>query len=221
MTMTKREKVLVSIVLVLGLFCLYFLAYLNPKLSELRLLNLDIENKAVDASNVQMQEQVIAGIDAAIAVNEDKIAALNAGITTGFDQPALLVYLEKTVNEHATKTSLIFPYFERVGQFDVCSATIVMTSRYEGVKALLAAFGESPYFIKVVSLKAELDTVRLAQIASEQQADAAEGGTGPAPSIDEPLSVRLDIQIYTQPGAVDTASYDFAEGYQYGGDIFS
>lgn len=218
MTMSKREKVLVSIVLVLGLFCLYFLAYLNPKLNELRTLNIDIENKAVDASNVQMQEQIIAGIERAITANEDKIAALNAGITTGFDQPALLVYLEQTVSEHATKTSLIFPDFQRVGQFDVCFATIVMTSDYEGLKALLAAFGESPYFIKVVSLKAELDTERLAKAAAAQE---TESGSVPIPSPDEPLSVRLDIQICTQPGAVGTAVYDFAEGYQYGGDIFS
>lgn len=220
MTMTKREKVLVSIVLVLGLFCLYFLAYLNPRLNELRTLNLDIENKAVDATNVQMQEQIIAGIDRAITANEEKIAALNTGISAGFDQPALLVYLEKTVNEHATKTSIIFSDFQRVGQFDVCSATIAMTSSYEGLKALLAAFGESPYFIKVVSLKAELDTERLMEAAAAQT-EAAEGGAVPVPSVDEPINVKMDIQIYTQPGAVGAAVYDFADGYQYGGDIFS
>jgi HAMP domain-containing protein len=62
MTMSKREKVLVSIVLVLGVFCLYFLTFLNPKLSELRTLNTDIDNKSIDASNVQMQEQIIAGM---------------------------------------------------------------------------------------------------------------------------------------------------------------
>ena len=219
MTMSKREKVLVSIVLVLGVFCLYFLAYLNPRLNELRTLNIDIENKAVDATNVQMQEQIIAGVDRAIAANEEKIAALNTGVTAGFDQPALLVYLEKTVSEHATKTGIIFPDFQRVGQFDVCSATIVMTSSYEGLKALLAAFGESPYFIKVVSLKAELDTERLVKAAA--QAETAEGGTVPGPSIDEPVNVKMDIQIYTQPGSVGTAVYDFAEGFQYGGDIFS
>ena len=218
MTMTKREKVLVAIVLVLGVFCLYFLAYLNPRLSELRTLNLDIENKAVDATNIQMQEQIIASIDRTIAANEDKIAELNAGITTGFDQPALLVYLEQTINEHGTKTSLVFSDLKKVGQFDVCSATIAMTSSYDGLKALLAAFGESPYFIKVVSLKAELDTKKIAQAAA--QAEAAEGAV-PVPSVDEPLNVKMDIQIYTQPGVVGAAVYDFAEGYQYGGDIFS
>ena len=216
--MTKREKVLVSIVLVLGVFCLYFLAYLNPRLNELRMLNLDIDNKAVDASNVQMQEQVIASVDRAIAANEEKIAALNIGITTGFDQPALLVYLEQTVNEHGTKTSLVFSDLQRVGQFDVCSATIVMTSSYDGLKALLAAFGESPYFIKVVSLKAELDTKKIAQSAA--QAEAAEGAA-PVPSVDEPINVKMDIRIYTQPGAVGAAAYDFAEGFQYGGNIFN
>jgi len=218
MTMTKREKILVSIVLVLGIFCLYFLAYLNAKLSELRALNLDIENKAVDATNVQMQEQIIASIDRSIATNEKKIDALNTGISTGFDQPALLVYLEQTINEHGTKTSLVFSDLMRVGQFDVCSATIAMTSSYEKLKALLAAFGESPYFIKVVSLKAELDTERIAQVTA--QTDTVEGAA-PAPSVNEPLNVKMDIQIYTQPGSVGAAVYDFAEGYQYGGDIFS
>jgi hypothetical protein len=222
MAMSKREKVLVSIVLVLGVFCLYFLTFLNPKLSELRTLNTDIDNKSIDASNVQMQEQIIAGMEKAITANEDKIAALNAGITSGFDQPAVLVYLEQTVNAHATKTGFVFPEFKQVGQFDVCFATISMTSNYDGIKALLAEFGESPYFIKVVSLSAELDTERIAQITAAQEANAAAGNTVvPVPSADELVNVKMGIQIYAQPGAIGETAYDFADGYQYGGDIFN
>jgi Tfp pilus assembly protein PilO len=221
MSMSKREKVLVSIVLVLAVFCMYYLFFLKPNLDELKTVNTDIDNKTIEASNVQQQQQIIQSIDKAISANKAKIDELSDGITEGFDQPAALVYLEQTVNQHATKVGLLFTDPKQVGQFNVSTVTIAMTSTYDGIKELLKAFGDSPYFIKVVSLQAAIDTEQYQQAsAPNTTSDGTTQPSTPPSSTADKLNVAMGIEIYAEPGTPAEASYEFADGYQYGGDIF-
>ena len=221
MTMTKREKVLVTIVLVMAVVCVYFLFFLKPNMDEFRLLSDDITNKEMMSSTVQQQQQIIASMDKAIEDNEARIQELSGGISIGFDQPAVLVYLEKTVNEHATKVTFMFNNMRQTGQLYVCPVSISMVSSFDGLKALMAAFNDSPYFIKVVAInvtKPEQQTVPAAEEGDTIETPAL---SSPVADADE-MNITLDIELYGQPGSVDTGkTYDFAEGYQYGGDIFN
>ncbi len=221
MTMTKREKILVSIVLVMAVVCVYFLFFLKPNMDEFRLLSNDITDKEMMSSTVQQQKQIIASMDKAIEDNEARIKELSGGISTGFDQPAVLVYLEKTVNEHATKVTFTFNDMHQVGQLYVCPVSISMVSGFDGLKALMTAFNDSPYFIKVVAVN--VTKPELQAIPATEEGDTGETTvpSSPVADIDE-MNITLDIEFYGQPGSVEAGkTYDFAEGYQYGGDIFN
>jgi len=59
MSMTKREKILIVIVLILAVFFVYYMYLLKPRLDESEALKLDIENKKqLIATNEQMQKNV-------------------------------------------------------------------------------------------------------------------------------------------------------------------
>jgi len=222
MNMSKREKVLVSVVMVLAVFCMYYLIFFKPNMDEMHTVNADIEEKTLECSNVQQQQQIINSMNKAISGNEAKIAELSKSITTGFDQPAALVYLEQTVNQYATKVGFVFTSNEQIGQLDACSVSITMASSYDGIKKLLAAFADSPYFIKVVSLQAAVDSEQQQAAANTAGTDSATPATTSLVSSDGKLSVVMGIEIYAQPGepSGDTP-HEFADGYQYGGDIFN
>ena len=220
MTMTKREKVLVSVVLVMAVFCLYFLFYFKPNMDQLSILKDDISNKESLAATVSQQRQIIAAMDKAIEDNEARIKELSGGISIGFDQPAVLVYLEKTVNEHATKYTFTFNDITQVGQLYVVPVNITMACSFDGLKALMSAFNDSPYFIKVVAIK--VTTIpETTPVTQEGETTQTAVPSTPAVKNDE-MAITLDIEFYGQPGELEAGrTYDFAEGYQYGGDIFN
>ncbi len=219
MTMTKREKILVSVVLVMAVFCLYFLFYFKPNIDELNLLNKDISNKETQASTVAQQRQIITAMDKAIEENEARIKVLGGGISTGFDQPSVLVYLEKTVNEHAKKTSFVFSDMNQVGQLYVVPVSISMECRFDGLKALMKAFNESPYFIKVVDIDVEMLPQTIPIIQEGETTDAVVSTTT---TKKEEMAIKLDVEFYSRTGQSEPGiAHEFANGYQYGGDIFN
>ncbi len=220
MTMSKREKILVSVVLVMAVFCLYFLFYFKPNMDQLSLLKDDITDKESLASTVAQQRQIITAMDKAIEDNEARIKELSGGISTGFDQPAVLVYLEKTVNEHAKKTTFLFNDLRQAGQLYVVPVSISMACRFDGLKALLKAFNESPYFIKVVAVTVTTLPEPPPVIQEGETAETIVPSTS-VPKNDE-MAIKLDIEFYGRTGPLEAGkAYDFAEGYQYGGDIFN
>lgn len=220
MTMTKREKVLVSIVLVMAIVCFYFLFYLKPNMDELRLLSSDIADKEALASSVMQQKQIIASIDKAIEENEARIESMSGGITTGFDQPDVLVYLEKTVNEYATKTTFAFDTISQTGQLYVCPIKISMVGSFDGFKKLMAAFNDSPYFIKVVAVEITTPDRTATPDTEESETLVISAPSSPVAKNGE-INVTLNIELYSRPGQLEEGkTYKFAEGYQYGGDIF-
>lgn len=225
MTMSKREKVLVIIVLVMIILCLYFLFSLKPNLDELKVLNNDIEDKELQASTMAQQKIIISSIDKALKDNEASKNELDDGLTIGFDQPAALVYLKNTVNEHATKVMFKFDERRQVGQLSIATVQINMNSSFEGLKALLKAFGSGPYIIKVVSVEVTepgetAETPDVVVVDSEESTAQTTTPSSPVPDSGE-KSVKLTIEIFTQPGEVAAGqAYEFSNGYQYGGDIF-
>ncbi len=222
MNMTKRERVLVFLVLVLAVVCLYYIFFLKPHMDQMRSLNDDISSKEMVVSTKQQQLQIINALDKSIAENEEKLSTESTHITVGMDQPAILVYLNETVSQHAQKVSFTFSEGQQAGQLIVYPVGITMVSDYEGIKNTLAALSDGTYLIKVVSLNIAAETKQ--EPAAETPQDEDDQPPSPplptSPVITD-LNVTLMIEFYSQPGELpDAASHEFAEGYQYGGDIF-
>lgn len=224
MTMSKRERVLVCIVLVLAVFCLYYLFFLNPYLKEKGEIDLSLVDKQTLASTSDQEKLILAGFDKAIAENEAKLAELSGDSSANYNQPDALVYLYRTVNQFAEKTYVEFRDSMLVNNLEVIPASATMVSSYDGIKQVLAAFAEGPYFLKVVSLK----VAKIAEEETEVTPPPADDTAPETPAVQptkndsDKLSVTIELEFFNSlTGTEDTAARDYTEGYQYGGDIFN
>jgi hypothetical protein len=224
--MTKREKILISVVLILAVLCVFFIYFLQPCLNEINNIKTDMVTKGIDVSNKQQMESRLVDLDKQISEGENKIISYGSGITTGFDQPSILVYLKETITKYGEKIMYTFTDISPLGQLQVCPVTINMTGTYSGIKSILSELGAGKYLVKVTGLEAYYHVFQTEDAGTEQDTSGKKAASPtPAPSADTPkniLDIILHLEFYNYPGDVppDT-SYPFApDSMQYGGDIF-
>lgn len=229
MNMTKREKSLITIVLVLALLCAYYLFFFKPFYEDLKIFKSDKTSKELQVTTYEDQVKQIEALDKQIEENEALISVYDGVISEGCDQPPLLVYLEKTVNDHADKIMFSFGDIVQHGQLQALPATATMTCSYDGLKQVLSAFADDTYFIKVTRLDTQYSSV----YAEPDSADTdAEGEPADTPATDDTeaelevigyeLNVTMQLEFYNISGDIpaDTV-YTFDDDItQFGGDIF-
>jgi Tfp pilus assembly protein PilO len=154
MNISKREKALIIIVILLALFGAYYLYYLKPNMDNIHTLKAEIENKKIEAAANEQQKARVGQLNAQIADVNEQIALFGDSIAQAFDQPPILVYLSDTVGLYAQKASISFMQPEQVGEIERCTITIAMVSTYDGLKQVLAAFADAPYLLRVTGLSA-------------------------------------------------------------------
>lgn len=226
MTMTKREKILIFIVLILAVLCVYYIYFLQPCFKELD--NLNSEN-ALKESTLSTNEMIEASTKKAtddIEEIKNDIALMNGSIMQQFDQPAVLVYLDETIRKHANKIMYDFEEITIVGQLKVCQVKVTMITTYENLKAILKSLQQGEYFASVVGLEAKLNVIIEIEdpLASgtEDSADKESPSTDSVPSVPEnSLAVGILLEFYnTGEDIPPDREYPFSNGHSYGGDIF-
>ena len=234
MSISKREKTLIIIVLALAVVCVYYIFFLKPYMDQIGDLNIERTTKSIEVGSGEQTSGQIATLENQIAVLKDDIGAYSENIAQGFDQPPVLVYLEETVDKSAKKMMFAFGRIKQVGQMNICPVTVTMVSSYEGLKEILDELASETMVIRVTSL----DVMRsegAEDPADEDEvydpsADPAETGGSDTQyqtlndslGVDDPLDVTLTLEIYSLGGEIpaDTV-YTFDEdNHMYGGDIF-
>ncbi len=181
---------------------------------------------------------------------KQKIIEYSKDITTGFDQPPVLVYLEDTVGMYAQKKMFVFGMAEYVGQMTISSVKITMVTTYDGLTGFINEVTQNDYIVNVTEIEANVMT---ADVDPNEQTEetvpdpAADGETSGDPVEAAPvqevppvadeyasegvelvanskllLQVTLTLEIYTMAGEVPSSTvYTFDDNsYIYGGDIF-
>lgn len=219
MSISKREKTLILVALVFAVFCLYYFFFFKPYSDDMKALGERLSQSRSDIQNNEMLEYSVATLTEEIAEDRRVIAELSEGVAQGFDQPPLLAYLERTVNQHAVKQTFYFSGVHQVGQLNVCPVTVMMSGDYAGVKNVLSALSDGEYFVKVISLNIMRDSQQRAGATETAPDDETE--TAPKPPSGNTLNVTLSLEFYSLLGDTDPGiPYTFDEGHQYGGDIF-
>ena len=228
MSISKRERTLVTFVLILAVVCAYYLFFLKPYTEEMNALKMDQSSKEMLVLTYDEQAARLSQIETEITENEALAASYSDTISQGFDQPPMLVYLEETVNAHAEKVMFAFQELRTFGQLEVTPVTATMICSYDGLKALLSALAEEEYFIKVTNLHVNYSPI---------YEDADLGDTGDTGDIgdgteDETVSqltvigynlnVTMDLEIFNLVGNIPSdTEYTFDDDFnEFGGDIF-
>ncbi len=219
MTMTKREKNLVLILLVLIALCAYWLFFLSPYVEEMKVLEAKNEANQIALYNKSQQQLKNTELLKNLTDNEQQIATLSEGITQGYDQPAILVYLEKTVKEHAQKLTFSFGETKQTGLLVACPATVTMQSSYDGLKKVLSALAEGEYFVKVTGLIAQLGSEEEVTTTETNEDGETVSSTTTKPS--DKLDVTLNLEFFCMTGDIPSDTvYPFDSAHDFGGDVF-
>ena len=235
MSMSKRERTLVTVVLILALVCAYYLFFLKPHIEEMNTLLMDQSSKEMLVLTYDEQAARLNQIDAEIAENEALATSYSDTISQGFDQPPMLVYLEETVNAHAEKVMFAFKDQKAYGQLEVTPVTATMICSYDGLKSLLSALAEEEYFIKVTNMNVNYSPIYEEADTDDGTVDGTVDGTidGTVDGTNDEaetqltvigynLNVTMELEIYNLAGDIppDT-EYTFDDDFQqFGGDIF-
>lgn len=244
MTMTKREKTLVSMLIVLIIICAYWLLFLSPHMKAMAAVKAETAEAETELQN--KTEQKIKSDQLLKDLNNKKsqVGELCMGIAQGYDQPAILVYLKKTIEENAVKQTFTFGAKRQIGQMFACPVAVMMQSDYAGLKAVLKVLSGGEYFVKIIGLNVQINN----EAAATENATDIEDSTDiegsndiedatPAENdteVDETLStsstqerseelnVTLNLEFYcTAENVPADTVYTFDSGYQFDSNIFN
>lgn len=219
MKMTKRERSLVIVLIILVFVLAYWMLFLNPHINamdEIAGQKTDAQTQLFEMSLKQVQYEEL---QKQIADKDKQIGDFGKSIPEGYDQPAVIVYLKETIGKNAAKQVFAFAEPGQSGQMLACPVSVTMRCTYEGLKNVLSDLAAGSYYVNVVGLSAkpgEDETVTTTR-TNEDGEEVSVATVVPSDKID----VVLELVFFCLAGDVpaDTA-YAFDSGYQFGGDIF-
>ncbi len=156
MKVSKREKTLLIVVLMLALVSAYYLLFLKPYLTEISDLNIQLANNETQVQTYAQLKANVDNIEKQIEEKRNEIDEFSHDISAGFDQPPVLVYLEDTVGRHGEKNMFVFGRSEQVGQMIISPVTITMVTTYDELKGFISDVTEGEYIVKVTSIQASV-----------------------------------------------------------------
>lgn len=237
MSISKRERILLIIVALFALFGAYYLLYLKPCTDEIKELNSNIETKELQVYANEQQKNSAERLQEDIDGMDEQLAQYGDSAAYSFDQPPILVFLSKTIDDNACKNLIGFNRTEQIGMVQRYEIKIVMTGTYASFKQVLSALEKAPYMMRISGLMIDTD-VQATPVGTDTQTDTDESaeadtdnGTAPeavttAPetvnlSSNKQIMVTMSLDYYCLPGEIpaDTV-YTFDTVRQYGGDIF-
>lgn len=227
MTISKREKILILIVVLLALFGAYYLYYLKPCIDDIQSLKLDNESKELQLSADEMQQSQLVLMQSKVDDIDTQLASYG-DFAQAFDQPPVLVYISDTVQAAAQKGSISFMQPEQIGQIARCAITITMSCTYDGLKKILEDFSGAPYLLRVTQLSAVIPvadpTSTNAGNDTATNSTNTEGDTASATSVPTPgvLNITMVLDFYSLAGEIpEDTVYAFNNNDQHDADIFS
>ena len=226
MNISKREKRLIVIVLVLAIIFVYYIYFLKPYFDDMNELATEKTNKQILIDTNNQQLNTIKQLDKDIAEKENQLEDYSVNLSQGFDQPPVLVYLEKIITENAQKVMFMFNDVSKFEQLEICPITIIMTSTYDNLKIILEEISDGEYFFKVTSLDAivvqAIPVEVTYQVFDPDLGENIEITSMQAPKNSGMLDVTLSLEYYSNSGEIPSdTTYTFDDvSYEYGGDIF-
>ncbi|MBT3318908.1 MAG: hypothetical protein HN389_03940 [Clostridia bacterium] len=200
MKISKRERTLIFIVLILAAVGAYYLLFLKPYMTEINELNIEKANSEIQVETYAQLKTNVDALDVQIEEKEAEIIEYSKNISTGFDQPPVLVYLEDTVGMYAQKKMFVFGMADYMGQMTISPVIITMVTTYDGLTGFIDEVTQNDYIVNVTQIEARI--VEQAADPDEQVGEEAveeapidAGDDGEADDAAEPVMQEVTPEV--------------------------
>ncbi len=199
MKLTKREqKMLVGTIFIAAavLFLVYVYFPINKDINSLKIQSSEVSTKIQEAE--QRQKSVV-DLKKQISALQKEISTQYDDFMEIWDQPAILVYLESTIDKLGLKNSVEFLEPITINEIKSCDISLGLKTNYNNLVKLFKSLEKGKYFNIVSSIDIT---------DSEDESP-------------NPLEVNLVLRFYSQE-SIDTypAEYSFMNGQYKKSNIF-
>jgi len=175
MKLSKREKILIAIVVVLGLGAAYYFYFLTPFLAGMAEIKKDTDAVKVEVDALNIQKSQLKVLDDQITKLQSENKILLSRLPVGFDQPELIAFLDGLFKDKAVKAAYTFDMPVDFQKIDSLRATLDFKTDYANLKEILNTLNASMFNNRVLSLTATLQAPEpAADTAVTEEADTTD-----------------------------------------------
>lgn len=197
MRFSKREKILLSIVLIVALGAVYYFYFLSPFLSEMKSIKDDILKKQSELDILSLENSQLQILGEQIKDLEAQNDELSKKIPIGFDQPDLINFLHGLMEKYAQKMSFDFEAPADLVKIDKIKTTLRFFTNYVNFKAILRQLKESRFNNRILMMDAGI-------------IDASSVSGAPEANSQYNLEVIMMLEFFNLKGEIPSGrAYDF------------
>jgi septal ring factor EnvC (AmiA/AmiB activator) len=224
MKLSRREKILLILVVVLALGAVYYFYFLTPFTKEMTQIQSDIAQKQTEFSTLNMQNGQLKLLDKQIDDLKTQNKELLDKIPTGFDQADLLNFIYDLTKSKSDKTSYIFEQPVDYVKIDCQKATLTFNTNYGNLKEILNTLKTCRFNNRIVLMVATTKEQEAAKPSDNEGDGKSEDGEETADTGNPAytLNVVLTVEFYNIKGDIPAdKKYDFGNGSKGKSNLFS
>lgn len=195
MQLTKREKLLIAIFVVLMFITAYYIYFYQPLIRDIQTMSNEAEKVGDMSALTKSKQQQLMALKQEYESLSKKVSETIENLKWLDDQPGLVVHLHEIFSSRSIREYIEFGDLEMQNDFCTMPVNVHFTTSYSDFKDILAQLERSPYKNHIQSLDVQA---------------IDEGRT---------VSVNLSLKFYFKPvPSQQGIEYPFVENGVYGKD---
>lgn len=204
MKLTKREGILLIIVLIAGVLVLFYNFFYMPMQKEIASLETKYEQIEAEADNTKMYNDLTVQLNDELNTLQSDLEQAYVGFPDQWDQAEMLVYIEDLLEDLCDKQTLKIYDKEENGRISSASIGLEIITDYSRMKKILDKFETGNKFCIVETI----------EIIPKDENDSEWKPVK--------LEVKLSIKFYTQnKDKEDSKDYEFMNGKFKQNELFN
>ena len=218
---SNREKLLLLVVLALVVIYFFIDKMYTPITDEVKELRKQSEDLAIQVDNMDDKEELIADLSTQVETLQKEIDEVNKDIFVVWDDPELLVYIEKVMGKYGEVKSEVFAEALDATGYWTGDVTLSYEANYENIKKLMSEFEKNKYFNTVVTF--DISSRSAEQVNIDTNTGIITDATSDTDNSneaknDDTLAVNLVLRFYSKEIVGKyPEKYDFMKG-EFGKD---
>lgn len=236
-SLSRKEIILLVLLLVVISGAIYYYYFYRPIQSDIMDIDTEITQNQMELDSLNAKQLSITKAEEQIIALQEGLDDSLTDIPTGVDEPELLVFIEETLMGLAEDITVSFEASPEMNEYyQVKLVTLTITTTYDNLKAVLAAFENAPYRNMVTNMSAAY-TAAAESVGPTSNPDYEAGrdtvaeelyGSGTAADTQEEqaegddmtLRTQLNIEFISFVGELEQKDYPFMTGIYDNPELF-